>query len=206
MREEIKLTIREELFIFRESPLIFHERNLRHVFANKNNKSLKETVSHKRYVKFSSHIFLHYNEYRNESLGNFLFLLKKQSDLYYKRFLNKYGDEEYCRFSLGEKNHHFLKGLYLYYVNDNIKYIGRCLDNYAKRVNMGYGKIHPKNCYIDGQTTNCHLNSLINSSADVNTLRFFICPMEDIDKIKEIEVLLIQQYKPDWNLTLKTKK
>jgi hypothetical protein len=30
-----------------------------------------------------------------------------------------------------------------------------------KRISQGYGKISPKNCYLDGLATNCHLNALI---------------------------------------------
>jgi hypothetical protein len=46
-------------------------------------------------------------------------------------------------------------------VGDELKYIGRGKDSMKKRVNCGHGKIHPKNCYLDGQSTNCDLNALI---------------------------------------------
>ncbi|MFK4618979.1 hypothetical protein ABIF50_002256 [Bradyrhizobium diazoefficiens] len=52
-------------------------------------------------------------------------------------------------------------GVYAYFVGDDLKYIGRCKDSMKKRINHGYGKVHPKNCYLDGQSTNCHLNALI---------------------------------------------
>ena len=68
-----------------------------------------------------------------------------------------------------------------------------------KRVNNGYGKIHPKNCYLDGQSTNCHLNALIASSRDRVSLWF--CPL-DLNKIDFTELQLIRAHQPIWNVRL----
>jgi len=91
------------------------------------------------------------------------------------------------------------KGLYLYTVGSEIKYIGRCLDTFQKRFNQGYGKIHPKNCYKDGQATNCHLNSKITENKD--GVKLYVCPLEDDNAIIEIENDLIVEFNPDWNIT-----
>ena len=80
-------------------------------------------------------------------------------------------------------------------------YIGRCCDNYNKRINMGYGNISPKNCYLDGQQTNCHINFLIN--LNIEKIRFFIYPLESIEEIKSLEKELIKKYLPEWNIALK---
>jgi hypothetical protein len=73
-------------------------------------------------------------------------------------------------------------------------------------VNQGYGVIHPKNCYRDGQATNCHLNSLI--AEEGGEIGFWVCPLERNTDIKELEKRLIQD--PDrrleWNIALKNKQ
>src|SRR5690606_34594825 len=136
------------------------------VFATKNNKTLQETILHKRYKKFSSTISAKYTAYLDWKLGDFLITLKRNSDPYYMNFLNKNGDLDYTEFNITDKKYLMKKGLYAYVVNGELKYIGRCRDNFKKRINQGYGKIHPKNCFIDGQSTNCHLNHLVTKNKE----------------------------------------
>src|SRR5690606_1500743 len=84
-------------------------------------------------------------------LGEALLVNKQNKKETYKRFLNPYGDLSYSQFSIQDSNVLNLKGLYAYVVNQELVYIGRCLDTFKKRINYGYGKIAPKNCYRDGQ-------------------------------------------------------
>ena len=67
-----------------------------------------------------------------------------------------------------------------------------------KRINQGYGKIHPKNCYLDGQATNCHLNTLI-ARAD-EEVKLWLCEMESIQEIELVEKKLIRKHQPEWNI------
>ena len=86
-----------------------------------------------------------YKSHLDKKLGDFLKHLKESNDSNYLCFLNKYGDNKFCKFNI--YNHLNDKGIYCYIKNDKIKYIGRCTDNFKKRINHGYGKIHPKNCF-----------------------------------------------------------
>src|SRR5262249_9577473 len=116
--------------------------------------------------------------------------------------LNPYGDGVYCRFLIND----FLdfRGLYSFALNTEIKYIGKVQGStFAKRINQGYGRIDPKNCYLDGQATNCHLNNLINQCAD--GIEFYICPLDDEEKIDRFEKILIRNLNPEWNIALKPK-
>lgn len=92
------------------------------------------------------------------------------------------------------------RGLYCFVVEDGeqIKYIGKTADSFKKRMNQGYGQIHPKNCYLDGQATNCHLNALIAGSQESVGLR--VHPMEDKSEVGRVERLLIEQLRPQWNI------
>jgi hypothetical protein len=169
------------------------------VFAQKNNKTLAETINHQRYAHLAEEVRAKYRHGLSEPLGTFLYQLKLEGDFFYSGFLNKYGDSTYCKFritsSLADK------GLYSYVVDGQIKYIGRCRDSFGKRINQGYGHIHPKNCYLDGQATNCHLNALINKYRD--HMLFYVCVLSNDEEIMSLERNFIQAQQPEWNIQLK---
>jgi hypothetical protein len=133
-----------------------------------------------------------------DNLGTFLLKLKTNEDNYYLKFLNKYGDEEFCNFSIPVLDSTKAKGIYCFMVGNLIKYIGRSHDPFFKRVNQGYGHISPKNCYLDGQSTNCRINSII--AKDHASISFHICLLHDDLGIDENEKLLIHKHRPEWNV------
>jgi hypothetical protein len=179
--------------------LTFDEREFTDVFELKNNKSLEETLQHKRYVKFAPRVRMDYAEFLAYPLGKFLGHLKAEGDQFYTEFLNKYGDEVYCRFSIDNSAYADMRGIYAFTLQRRIQYIGRCRDSFRKRINQGYGKIHPKNCYIDGQATNCRLNACIASHK--GAVQFAIWPLNDVRQIKSRERELIRKCNPKWNIT-----
>lgn len=178
-------------------PFSFIRQNIESIFYNKNNKTLKQTLEHHRYSRFKNLMYSDYSEFLELNLGDFLRLLKEKNDTNYLKFLNKYGDKKYCEFIIDSSLND--KGIYCYIVGDTIKYVGRCTDNLKKRINQGYGKIHPKNCFIDGQATNCHLNFLINSTQNV---KFGIFRMNDksTEEIIKMEKLILSSSTFDWNI------
>lgn len=197
----MKLNINDRELVFHEVMLHFKDGSFSNIFANKNNKTVLETINHHRYIKHRYNIMLNYSSQVNNNLGVFLMELKQSGDFFYKNFLNKNGDNIYLEFFIEDTTIKKSKGIYLYCIDGQLKYIGRCRDSFGKRINHGYGKIHPKNCYIDGQSTNCHLNSLI--TANKENIRFYISKLENVSEILELEALLIKHYKPDWNISLK---
>ena len=66
------------------------------------------------------------------------------------------------------------------------------------RIDNGYGNICPKNCYLDGQATNCHLNSKITKVRGNTTL--WLHSLTSIDDIERIERRLIGKLVPEWNI------
>ena len=90
------------------------------------------------------------------------------------------------------------KGIYCFIVSNKIKYVGRCSDNFRKRINQGYGKINPKNCFIDGQSTNCRLNSLINEEKEV-MLGIYLMTDQTTKQINEFEKFILAFASFDWN-------
>ena len=180
-----------------EIPLVIESKIYTDVFKDKNNATLKETIESSRYKSLQNIVLQNYLQELDTKLGDFLMRLKNNNDNFYKEFLNKYGDLEYSTFYLANQDQHNLKGVYFYYLNNELKYIGRCRDNMKKRVNSGYGKISPKKCFIDGQSTNCKVNSLITKNRDNIVLKIFI--MDDVKEIEELESRLILECEPVWN-------
>jgi hypothetical protein len=193
----MNLKINDRKIEFKIISLTFEEKNIESVFYNKNNKTLKQTFEHPKYSRLNLLLCEKYKAYLDKNLGDFLKILKKGKDSNYLCFLNKYGDNKYCKFKID--THLLDKGIYCYIKDDKIKYVGRCTDNFKKRINQGYGKIHPKNCFIDGQATNCHLNSIINSADNV---KFGIYTMTDksTDEIKELEKQILTCNRFEWNI------
>jgi len=185
---------------FQEVALSFKSKTYNNVFANKNNKTLIETIKSKRYQKFKDIVRTKYPNYFYWELGKFLLKLKNEQDNFYLNFLNKYGDGTYSNFLIKDKAFLSKKGIYLFSIKSDLRYIGRSLDPFYKRINQGYGKIHPKNCYIDGQATNCHLNCLITQNKD--SICFAVLVLNDNEEIKFVEKELIYKYEPEWNLQL----
>ena len=181
--------------------LLFGKDTKNNLFALKNNKTVDETVSEKRYHFLAETIKIRYPESINKALGEFLLDRKQAGDKIYLRFLNRDGDETYCRFYFQDTFWPAQNGLYCYIVDKNIRYVGQSKDSFGKRINHGYGNISPKNCYLDGQATNCHLNSLINQhKAEVS---LFLCELNDLNGIDHFEKALIQTWQPAWNIALR---
>ncbi len=197
----ITLTSSAGDLLFQKAEIDFQLSAVSDMFTKKNNKSLEETVSHKKYEHLALIVRDCYPEALEQPLGSFLGSLKLKEDMFYKRFLNPYGDQTFCGFKLTVSEYSKKKGLYVFAVRDKIHYIGRCRDRFQKRITTGYGVIHPKNCYLDGQATNCHLNALI---ALVQTeVNFYVLPLEYDSEIIQLERELIQLYAPAWNIALK---
>lgn len=198
--EFIDIVMSGQCLRFNAVPLVFLGHGMCDVFAKKNNKSVRDTLAHRRYQSLAKSMLLQYPSALDKPLGHFLAELKAQGDGTYRRFLNRHGDKAYCRFRLAHSSYAALKGLYLYACDGEIVYIGRSYDPFSKRVDQGYGKIHPKNCFIDGQSTNCHLNALIAEQHE--RIAFYVCPLTDDRLIDAMERVLIQQRKPKWNIAL----
>jgi hypothetical protein len=179
--------------------LVLRRNGLLNLFAQYNNKTVAETLACKRYSRLSAEARRRYPHAGNERLGDFLYRLKMSGDNFYRRFLNRYGDGTYCEFVIREPLNS--KGLYCFVLGTQVRYIGRSHDPFGKRINQGYGHISPRNCFRDGQATNCHLNSLI--AAHWTQIALYVCPLENDADIDALERALIRQLRPEWNTALR---
>lgn len=186
---------------FQPVQLIFEPGTKVDLFALKNNKTLGETVRAPRYHSLAAMMHARYPESIQKPLGIFLLERKQAGDKVYKRFLNSYGDEAYSRFFILGADWLHRNGLYCYLLGEAVVYIGQSRDSFGKRINQGYGNISPKNCYLDGQATNCHINSLV--TLHRAELKLFLSEVKDLSVIGGLEKRLIQNCQPAWNIALK---
>lgn len=183
---------------FQQVNIRFFGSSRRDLFAAKNNKTLAETLEQSRYTGLKFEVERRYGNRLDDPLGEFLFERKTSKDHFYKSFLNSYGDLEYCTFEIADSWALNQRGVYLYSVDSEVKYVGRCKDSMKKRINQGYGKIHPKNCYLDGQATNCRINALICEVKDRVSL--WLLPLFDADEIDSYEKSLLNALDLTWNI------
>lgn len=171
------------------------------LFALKNNATVGKTLEHARYQKLREVVLGAYPDALGLPLGRFLHNLKQAGNPLYLRFLNPHGDRSYIQFRPQLGPYKPLKGLYRYTVAGRVVYVGLSLDSFGRRIGSGYGSISPKNCYLDGQSTNCHLNALLAQHWD--EVQLSILPMTDAQEIVALERALIRGLRPEWNVQLK---
>jgi len=189
----------QEIVIGDLHQLIVTDRNQENVFSCKSNRTLAEMLKKEKYLKLSAIFDEFLPEYGDMNIGTFLMLLKDRGDDKYGKFLNRNGDKLFCKFTLTDVDLS-KKGLYVYVINNEIKYLGRCLTNFKDRIISNYGRITATNCYKDGQSTNCHINSIINNTS-VNVFVGFY-PMTDEELIISLEKDILIANNFGWNIQL----
>lgn len=121
-----------------------------------------------------------------------------------KHPLHNYGEGPFCEFKAPDEIKD-KKGLYIFIVDGNVKYIGRCQNTYQKRISEGYGHIAPRHCHKGGHPTNCHINNKLNEAFEQGLEVFLgVYVMTDVKEICSLEKeILKKQDKTDsenWNI------
>lgn len=85
--------------------------------------------------------------------------------------------------------------------DQDVLYVGRARDSLRNRWGRrGYAVIDPRNCFVGGESTNCHINGLITdglSRGEAYTLWFHV-----IDPPHVLERELRSGLRPIWNIQL----
>jgi hypothetical protein len=115
--------------------------------------------------------------------------------------LNKYGNGAFCRFSINPMMWSCVSGVYAYFIDDELVYIGQAL-NLAERFNQGYGSISARACFTGGQSTNCKINKIVLEAFESGqTVALYFCTTGDFHRIERD---LIGHYNPKYNSALRT--
>ena len=116
--------------------------------------------------------------------------------------LNEYGDSDFCIFDVETDITN--SGVYVLFFGEELVYIGQA-KNFKKRWSRtNYGSISPRNCFVGGQSTNCHINSAICAQSKKGTHIYLF--FYSTKKYDEVERELIDKLTPELNISLNKKK
>ena len=121
----MNLSVDNRILEFRQVPLRFEGPLPTNLFARKNNKTVGETLGHRKYSHLKNEVLANYPACLQRRLGEFLLELKLNGHALYKRFLNAYGDDAYCAFSIADSSLSRQMGLYCFIADGTIKYVGK---------------------------------------------------------------------------------
>ncbi len=107
---------------------------------------------------------------------------------------NKYGDCDFCNFSIADKLEiPASKALYCFFINDEVVHIGQVETNIVNVINNGFGKITQSKCLVNGTSTFCHINSLI-ASDNARLVQLFICSTNENENLALIKKAIIEDF------------
>ena len=199
----MEIQLANQLITFKNVELNFSCYDRENLFELTKN-TLRETYENKRYSSLKRRHGKLYEEHLDFPLGVFLLHLKTNNNEHYKQFLNKHGDKKFCKFQISE----FLpeKGIYCYGVKGKILYVGKTIKSFKERINDNYGSVSPYTCTKNGQSTNCHINSLLNDLKNEVKLGVY-CMSEKTDmEIERLENEILTSDSYEWNVQLQRKK
>lgn len=110
---------------------------------------------------------------------------------------NVFGNNTFCKFSIEKLPKG--SGVYAIFIDDETKpmYIGKAANLANRWSRRNYASISPRNCYVGGQSTNCHINSeILKEYKAGHEIKLYILETDDYSKIESV---LICAYDPCWN-------
>ena len=111
--------------------------------------------------------------------------------------LNRHGQGPFCRFNIPKLTDR--PGVYAITVGDSVVYVGEC-QNFRERYGpRGYGVIHPRNCFVGGQSTNCKVNARVLEATLRNLIPELWFMPEAVKSRKLVEAFLVSEFHPPWN-------
>lgn len=111
--------------------------------------------------------------------------------------LNRHGQGPFCRFDIPKLTEG--SGVYAITIDDAVVYIGEC-QNFRERYGpRGYGVIHPRNCFVGGQSTNCKVNARVLEATLRNLIPDLWFMPESVNTRKLVEGELVSKFQPKWN-------
>ena len=110
--------------------------------------------------------------------------------------LNRHGRGPFCRFKTRCLPH--VRGVYALAVDDEVMYAGKTDDLALRWGPGGFGSISPANCFVGGQSTNCHVNhGILLATQAGSTVEIWFREEPDAERA---ERELIRRLSPAWNI------
>lgn len=195
--------IDDKEYSFHQVDIEILEIGIKDLFVHFNKKTLRELLLHRRYENLKQTCETKYAPYLDLFVGDVLHNLKKNGDVFYKHFLNNFGDLIYSRFNVkGNELILHQTGVYTVVVEDELVFTGVCKSPFKIRFNQHIGNITPKCCFKDGTATHCHLNAKITEAMTSSKVFFKVCPMTSLVEMTQLKSSIIKRFEPAWNLRL----
>lgn len=195
------VTFGDKKYDFHKIELDVLEKGIENTFAKFDKMTLAELLQQKKYEHLKDDTEVHYSYLLNKPAGEALIELKEEGNLYYKQFLNNYGDLNFTRFVVkGNEDLLQKNGVYNIIVNNELVFSGVCARPYRERFNQHIGNISAKGCFKDGTATHCHINARLTDRFGKDKIYFSICPMDDKKEMNTLKNSIIRRFEPIWNL------
>lgn len=195
------LTIYGEEINFHKMELTVLQQGIDNLFAGFDRKTFYELVQQKKYEHLKKVVEHNYSRLLDLPAGQALLQLKNEGNLFYRQFLNNYGDLTYSRFIVeGEPELLKQNGIYLIIVDDILMFCGVCARSFRERFNQHIGSIYAKGCFRDGTATHCHINANITQMLTTHRIYFAVSPMTDKKEMNRLKNTIIKRFEPEWNL------
>jgi hypothetical protein len=225
MNVTIKVENQEIALNFQKVEVVFGEED-ETVFRRYSKKTWKEILLDKNYKDLAEQGLSDnpkYSDYVNEPIGIVLKKLKEQKDPIYLSFLlwaNDIdsqgkatrvcvGDLKYVKYWIKKTEISQNVGLYVYCVDNQIRYVGVCekkkvKNDFLNRINNGYGNISPRNTLRKGQAPNCRINAKVRENK--SQISIWLCPLDKNLPLLKYEIALIKKLTTEglalWNTKL----
>lgn len=187
-----------EEYTFYHAQISFDSETRSDIFAEMTSKTAREMLATSRYRSIQEKTEHLSDAELSRPVGPLLADLKEQGDETYQLFLNNHGDLTYRDFSIEAPGLIAKKGLYVFLLDGQVRYIGKTTSSFQQRFNRNYGRVQPRNCFLDGQSTNCRLNHLVAEAG--NSVAIYLYPLSNDQEIGRLEDALIARYQPEWNI------
>ena len=113
--------------------------------------------------------------------------------------LNQYANSLFTSFTIDSPEFEDKKGVFVFFFDEKIIYVGKTDDSLKKVIQGTYGNIVPRKLHTDGQITACKLSSFLNQNHDKKIELWFI-PCENKENSKQIKNEIIAEYNPVINI------
>jgi hypothetical protein len=126
--------------------------------------TLEEVLLDPAFVHLRDPVLAKYSRYLTLKTGLFLGQLKERHDVFYREFLNPYGDEKFGTVRADESGDIGKPGVLLVIVNRGIYHVCDCPVSFRVIINETFGRITPELCYLNGDEIRCRINAVLSNN------------------------------------------
>lgn len=124
-------------------------------------KTLAELLADPAFGHLRGPVSAKYSRYLPLKAGIFLSQLKERQDMFYREFLNPYGDEKYGAVLVADPGGTERKGVLLVVTGRRISHAADCSGSIRSTVNERFGRVGPEDCLLNGDSLRCRINTLL---------------------------------------------